>query len=320
MNRHKERLEPVIAIAGYRGQLGSELLCRIAGATPFRVDVTDAMQVRRAMYAVRPKVLINAAAYTAVDAAETDKASCFDVNVRGVENLARETARFGCRLISISSDYVFDSSPLRRPLVETDHASPSGIYAWSKLESESAIELNPNHLSIRTCGLYGHGVNQPANNFVNTMLRLAESRDELSVVDDQTCCPTSVSDLAMAIEFLSNNFITGVLNVTNQGETTWFRFAKSIFEIAGVRCQVTPITTEQFGAAAPRPVYSVLDNSRYINTGAPRLPAWEQALTTFLRSSRSVTSIRSDSEPVSRTKHETATAVAGKSVSVPFDS
>lgn len=271
-----------IGITGPYGQLGAELCERLPGAVPLPVDITNRQHVQRVLQAVRPDVVVNAAAYTAVDQAEEEASACYDVNCEGVRNLARETQQVGCRLIHISTDYVFDSTEERRPLREDDVAKPIGVYAKSKLAGELAATENPNSLVVRTCGLYGRGKDGNAKNFVRTMLRLGAERRSVRVVDDQLCNPTSVDELATALEFLTPSECQGVLHVVNSGPVTWFEFAKSIFESAGLDCRVIPITSEEFGAKAPRPAYSALSTRRYERSGAPSLSSCRTAVAQFV--------------------------------------
>lgn len=276
-----------IAITGAQGQLGGEL-CRQLGAAAIPLDLpefdlTRPATVRRALRRVRPDAVINAAAYTLVDKAEQEPALCKAINADGVAPLADYCAESGAALVQISTDYVFGHVVKKIPLRETDEPSARGVYATTKRLGELAAMACPRHFVVRTCGLYGEPGVRSAGNFVATMLRLAEQGRRLRVVADQHCQPTYVPHLARAIGFLLTTAEHGVYHVTNSGQTTWHGFAEAILRAAGIAAAIEPITTAQYGAAAPRPAYSVLDTSRYhALPGRPAMPAWESALAEHL--------------------------------------
>jgi dTDP-4-dehydrorhamnose reductase len=308
-----------VVITGAYGQLGGEL-CRQLGGDAAGVDIdtldlTDGAAVMAAMLALRPEAVINCAAYTAVDKAETEPAKCLAVNVTAVEHLAQACARLDCPLVHISTDYLFGgrsgtpvpdertttcrsgtSVPDRveaipspqsvastlRPWREDDLPSPQGVYARTKLEGEQAAARYPKHLIVRTCGLYARPSDLRAANFVKTMLRLGAARPELHVVNDQHCTPTYATHLARAILFLLGRGRSpapwGFYHITNTGETTWYEFAVEIFRRANMPVAVRAISTAEYGAVAPRPAYSVLDTSKYHQLGGPPMPDWDAAL------------------------------------------
>jgi dTDP-4-dehydrorhamnose reductase len=265
-------------------------LCRQLGhdAVPLgrrELDVTDAAEVRRVLAELRPRAVINSAAYTSVDAAERDPAACWAVNSQGVQHLAEACCRSGSTLVQISSDYVFGADRERdQPYSETDVPGPENVYASSKLGGEYWAQTCPRHLIIRTCGLYGHAPR--ARNFVTTLLRLSDDpQTRLRVVNDQHCTPSYVRDVAKAILFLLDSDQHGTFHVVNGGATTWFSFACEMFRLAGKAVPLEPISTEQYGAPAERPRYSVLDTQKYRSLGGPELPQWQNALADFLRAS-----------------------------------
>ena len=274
-----------IAIIGANGQLGREL-CRQLGARacPFArpaLDVTQSSQVWRVLSELRPDAIVNCTAYTQVDKAETDLETCMRVNVDAVGHLADAAAALNCPLVHISTDYVFGADRNRKtPYCESDAPAPQGAYARSKAAGERRAADWEKHLIIRTCGLFGPSPHR--NNFVETMLRLAERRDHLRVVDDQHCNPTFVNYLARAVLYLLESDAHGIFHIVSKGETTWYRFAREIFRLAEVEVSVEPITSEQFGAIAPRPHYSVLDTSKYLALGGPGLPPWQDGLAEYL--------------------------------------
>jgi dTDP-4-dehydrorhamnose reductase len=185
----------------------------------------------------------------------------------------------------MSTDYVFGRDPGREtPHREADEPAALGVYAQSKLESELVAVRWPKHLIVRTCGLYGRLAERSSGNFVETMLHLAATRQRLRVVVDQRCTPTYTPHLARAMRFLLGIEARGIFHVTSAGETTWCDFAREVFRQSGLTVHVEPITSAEWGAAAPRPTYSVLDCSKYLALpAAPPLPRWQEALAEYLR-------------------------------------
>ena len=210
-------------------------------------------------------VVLHAAAWTDVDGAEADPQGATAVNVGGTASVAS----LGAPLVVFSSDYVFDGRK-REPYVESDPPSPLSAYGRSKLLGEAAA--GPEAWVVRTSWLFG----KTGHNFVRTMLRLAEDRDEVAVVDDQRGCPTYVGHLADAVhELLSTGAEPGVWHLAADGDCTWADFAEAVFEEAGIECRVRRITTEELGRPAPRPAYGVLRSERQ---DAPTLPHWRDGL------------------------------------------
>jgi len=277
-----------IAITGAAGQLGSELVrqfgSRAVALDRESLDITDAEAVRYVLSKIGPRAVVNAASYTQVDKAEEEAERCMQVNRDAVGTLAEVCGHLDCPLLHVSTDYVFGADRQRQtPYTETAEPGPLGVYATSKLEGERQAQRWRKHYIVRTCGLYGHaGPKTRSGNFVDTMLRLGTQRDTLRVVDDQWCAPTYVPHVARAIVFLLDSGAHGTYHVVNAGQTTWCRFAREIFRLAGMRVKVEPITTEQYGAAAPRPKYSVLDTSKYRALGGPGLPDWREAVADYL--------------------------------------
>jgi dTDP-4-dehydrorhamnose reductase len=208
-------------------------------------------------------LVLHAAAWTNVDGAEDDPQGAAAVNVGGTRNVAR----LGAPLVYFSTDYVFDGTK-RTPYVESDPPNPRSAYGRTKLHGEAAA--GENAWIVRASWLFGW----TGTNFVRTMLRLAQERDEVSVVDDQRGCPTFVGHLAAAVRELVE-LPTGIWHLAADGDCTWAEFAEAIFEHAGVDCRVRRISSEELGRRAPRPAYSVLRSER---PGAPRLPHWREGL------------------------------------------
>jgi dTDP-4-dehydrorhamnose reductase len=279
-----------ILLTGAGGQLGREILQTATqpGSNPIPLtradlDITDPEAVQKALLRQKPDILVNAAAYTAVDRAESDPDRAFAVNRDGAEHLAAACSRTNVPLIHISTDYVFDGQS-KRPYREDDPIRPINAYGRSKAEGEARIRArHPKHLILRTSWLYAtHG-----RNFLTTMLRLGRERDTLSVVNDQVGSPTWTGDLARAIlriaQALPRTPSWGTYHCSNRGETTWYGFAEAIFELAPqeqrLRVQdVHPIPTEDYPTPAERPRSSVLDCTRLQETFDITLPPWRESL------------------------------------------
>ncbi|HVX10375.1 MAG TPA: dTDP-4-dehydrorhamnose reductase [Pirellulales bacterium] len=277
-----------IAITGSGGQLGQEL-CRQLGSAAIALDLpefdlTDASRVRQTLAELRPQAVINTAAFTQVDRAEEQSELCWQINSTGVGHVTSVCRELAVPLVQISTDYVFGGDAHRaRPYREEDRPDPQGVYARSKLGGEEQAAGWPQHIIVRTCGLYGKpGPKTPAGNFVDTMLRLARQGKSLRVVADQHCTPSYVPHVARALLFLLEHRHFGLYHVVNGGATTWYDFAQEIFRQAGLGVSVERITTAQYGARAPRPPFSVLDTSKYHRLGGPEMPSWQQGLAEYL--------------------------------------
>lgn len=284
-------------ITGASGQLGRELTeqaqlkaCSVQAPPEDDLDITDPARLDHIMDVHQPDVVINTAAYTQVDKAETEKALAFEVNKTGCANLARICTSKKIPLMHISTDYVF-SGQKGTPYLETDPVSPLGVYGRSKAEGETAIRsILTEHLILRTSWLYGrHG-----QNFVKTMLGLATSRKEIQVVADQFGSPTNATDLAQVVLTLidrlqaGSDIQWGTYHYCGQGVISWYVFAQKIMELArrhgGVEtARVVPVSTADYPTAAKRPVYSALDCSRINkNFGITPRP-WTESLETAIR-------------------------------------
>jgi dTDP-4-dehydrorhamnose reductase len=225
-----------------------------------------------------PDYVVNCAAYTAVDKAESEQVLCYKINAEAVVNLSAACKLTGSKLVHISTDYVF-SGDGTRPYREDDITGPLSVYGKSKLQGEQALKGNHDSIIIRTSWLYS----QYGNNFVKTMLRLGREREELRVVNDQSGSPTYAPDLADAILQIievssGDSFRNGTYHYCNTGTTTWYAFAKNIIEKAALKCRVIPIETKDYPTAAPRPAYSVLDTEKIRKTFGITIPDWEESL------------------------------------------
>jgi dTDP-4-dehydrorhamnose reductase len=240
------------------------------------LDVTDADHVRRVIAAAEPRAVINCAAWTDVDGAETAEAAATAVNGEGAGNVARAAAETGARLVHVSTDYVFDGAK-SAPWVESDPVGPIGAYGRSKLAGEEEVAAaGGEHAIVRSAWLFGAG----GRNFVDTMLALGGEHDEVSVVTDQVGSPTWTGHLAEAvIELAERRGDVGIFHAAGAGACSWYELAVEVFDRAGVRCRVLPTTAERYARPAPRPSYSVLGTER---DAAPILPPWQKGVAAYL--------------------------------------
>jgi dTDP-4-dehydrorhamnose reductase len=278
-----------IAVLGSQGQLGRDLLPRLGGdvvpLTRAEIDLSRPDTIAPGLAAARADVLVNCAAYNFVDKAETEPEAAFAVNAWGVRALAKACAAAGVKLVHFSTDYVFGLDERRtEPLTEADPPEPVSVYGLSKLAGEYVVRAeSPANLVVRTCGLYGvWGSGGKGGNFVETMLRVAGQGKPLRVVNDQRCTPSYTPDVAHATAELIRAGATSLYHVTSAGSCTWYEFAAEIFRQAGVRADLTPITSREFGAAARRPAYSVLSNTRLTAAGVHSARPWQEALASYL--------------------------------------
>ncbi len=274
-----------ILITGSNGQLGTELVSRYLDRAQEEVfvgdlpdlDITSEESVASIFANIAPDLVINCAAWTAVDAAEEKEREAFAVNAEGPAILAQYCARVGARMVQISTDYVF-AGDAREPYAESAHAEPVTAYGRTKLAGENFVrELLPeNHIVIRTAWLYS----QTGHNFVKTIIRSQKERDTLSVVTDQIGQPTSAADLADQIISLLDKFPgSGTFHGTNSGVTSWFEFARAIMSEIGQDPQrVLPTDSSSYVQLAPRPAYSVLGHEGWASVGMEPMRDWRVAL------------------------------------------
>lgn len=247
----------------------------VVGYGRAELDVTDPAALDRKLDLERPDVVINCAAWTDVDGAEDAEEAAFAVNGAGAGNVAAATAKLEARVVHVSTDYVFDGAKAA-PYVESDQPAPPSAYGRTKLAGEEAVAAaNKRHFIVRSAGLFGIG----GRNFVETMLRLAETQNEVTVVRDQVGSPTYTWHLAYGIVRLIEGIEYGIHHMAAAGQCSWYEFANEIFEQAKVECRALSITSEEFGAAAPRPAFSALVSQR---EHAIRLPSWQDGLAGYL--------------------------------------
>ena len=271
-------------ITGAGGMLGRDLLTALeqageqaAGLARRELDITDGAAVRAALSQHRPDIVVNCAAWTRVDDAETHESEALAVNGHGAANLAGACAETGARLVHVSTDYVF-AGDSARPYAERDATGPRTAYGRTKLAGEQAVlrELPADGYVLRTAWLYGaHGPN-----FVRTMIRCERERPAVDVVDDQHGQPTWTADVARAVIALVRSAApAGVYHATSSGSVTWYGFAREIFGLLGADpARVRPVTTAEFPRPAPRPAYSVLGHDAWAAAGLGPLPGWQESL------------------------------------------
>jgi len=280
-------------ITGASGQLGydvkRELLSRgvaesdIATPRSRELDITDAETVEKYVENFHPDVIFHCAAYTNVDGAESDEATCHQVNVDGTANLTKAAEKVDAKIIYISTDYVFDGEN-PEPYEVDDQANPQSVYGRSKYEGELATQKYPKHFIVRIAWMFGPN----GNNFAKTMLGAAkEHAAEVTVVDDQIGSPTYTVDLAKFLVDLSDSDKYGTYHATNEGFCSWAEFTAEIYRIAGVDTKVKRVSTEQYAEIAGRPQakrprYSKLSKDSIADNGFKRLPSWQDAVKRYI--------------------------------------
>jgi dTDP-4-dehydrorhamnose reductase len=275
-----------IVVFGASGQLGQcfKDLAENSGMSniyfPSETDanILDPDALRKIFETYKPSYSINCAAYTVVDKAEDDYEMALKINKTGVENLSRMCAENGSALIHISTDFVGDKP---KPLTELDEAKPISVYGQTKLDGEKVVEaLLKKYFIVRTGWLYS----EYGNNFVKTMLRLGAEKDELKIIADQVGTPTYAIDLASCILHIINSGSTafGIYHYSNEGVTSWYDFAKAIFDISGTAVKTIPVRTDEYVTKATRPAYSVMDKSKIKSEFKIEIPYWRDSLTTCI--------------------------------------
>jgi dTDP-4-dehydrorhamnose reductase len=271
-----------LLVTGAAGMLGRDVMLAagnaghdVVGYGRAELDVTDPAALERKFDLERPDVVINCAAWTDVDGAEDKGEPPCPINGARSGNFAAAAAKLKATVLHVSTDYVFDGAK-GTPYVESDQPAPLSAYGRTKLAGEEAVAAaNKRHFIVRSAGLFGIG----GRNFVETMLQLAETRNEVTVVRDQVGSPTYTWHLAYGIVRLIEGIEYGIHHMAASGQCSWYEFAREIFEQANVECRVLSITSEEFGAAAPRPAFSALVSQR---EHAIRLPSWRDGLAGYL--------------------------------------
>lgn len=275
-----------ILVTGVKGQLGHDVMKELEkrghtgiGVDVEEMDITDAQKVDEVIKASDVEAVIHCAAYTAVDAAEDQIDLCRKINADGTENIAKVCKELDLKMIYISTDYVFDGEG-ERPWEPDDERSPLNVYGQTKYEGELAVEKYlEKYYIVRIAWVFG--VN--GKNFIKTMLNLASTRTELSVVNDQIGSPTYTEDLAVLLVDMVETDKYGRYHATNEGLCSWYEFAKEIFRQAGKEVTVHPVTSEEFPAKAKRPHNSRMSKDKLEENGFRRLPSWQDALERYLK-------------------------------------
>jgi dTDP-4-dehydrorhamnose reductase len=278
-----------VAIFGVSGQLGSDVAATFSSHQVIPIDEKDAdirdeRVVMEAVHDARPDWIVNCAAMTHVEGCEKDALAAFDVNARGAGNIARAATRVGARLVHISTDYVFDGGK-STPYLEGDLPRPLNVYGASKLAGEWAVRAAGGaHVIVRTTGLYGfNACVGKGTNFVETMVRRAESGAPTRVVNDETLTPTFSVDLAAQLRLMLERGVpAGVYHATNADSCTWFEFAREIFALHGAARPPQPVSAAEWNSPVRRPRYSVLEHSALAALGLDIMPPWRDALARYM--------------------------------------
>jgi len=275
-----------ILITGSKGQLGNEIRVLTEDYPDFdfiytdvdELDITDQLKVEAFFVANKPEVIINCAAYTAVDKAESNEAMANLINATAVENLSKSAALVDALMVQVSTDYVFDGKSYL-PYSESDETNPQSVYGRTKLAGENAVfKYASKGLILRTAWLYSAF----GNNFVKTMTKYGIEREELNVVYDQVGTPTYARDLAKAILDIIPSALqhsgTELFHYSNEGVASWYDFAKIIIAFSGINCNIKPIRTKDYPLPAPRPAFSVLSKSKIKDTYEIKIPYWSDSV------------------------------------------
>lgn len=277
-----------IIVIGANGQLSSDLVGVLSEETliPLThadIEITDFNQVMETIGSYQPDIVINTAAYHNVSECEENDLQAFKVNALGAKSLALACKKNNAALLHISTDYVFDGVK-RQPYIEADLPNPLNAYGVSKLAGEHYIRyILDKHFIVRTSGLYGiHKCRAKGRNFIDLMLRLAKKRSEVRVIDDEVLTPTYTLDLSYQIKELIKTEHFGTYHITNNGQCSWYEFAKSIFELSNMKVNLERTTSTEFPSTVRRPTYSVLQNKHLEEIGLDQMRNWHDALKAFL--------------------------------------
>ncbi|XJZ26966.1 dTDP-4-dehydrorhamnose reductase [Bacillota bacterium Lsc_1132] len=275
-----------VVVTGAKGQLGQDVVKQLTrdhhevfGTNRDQLDITNEENVLSFISDVRPDVILHCAAYTNVDAAESDEETAYQINALGTEYLAKAAKETGAKMLYISTDYVFDGTATE-PYEVDQPTKPLGAYGRTKFAGEELLKKHlDRYFIVRTAWVFGVG----GNNFVKTMIRLGEERGEVGVVHDQVGSPTYTVDLASFMLELMVTDKFGTYHATNSGVCSWYEFAVEIFKQAGLNVKVNPLTTDQFPRPAKRPSYSVLSKKKLVEQGFTPLRNWKEALIAYVK-------------------------------------
>ena len=280
-----------VLVTGVNGQLGYDVIRHLnargienRGVDIADFDLTDETAVLRYVEEYRPTCIVHCAAYTAVDKAESEKQKCYTVNVEGTRNIAHAAMAVNAEMMYISTDYVFDGTSKETPWEVNDPKNPLSVYGKTKYQGELEVQsLLDRYYILRICWVFGKN----GNNFIKTMLRLSETKDEISVVDDQFGAPTYTYDVARLICDIIESGKYGAYQASNEGDISWYDFAVEIFRQAGKQMKVNPVSTEEYAQlahpAAARPKNSRMSKKALDDAGLQRLPDYKDALARYLK-------------------------------------
>ena len=277
-------------VIGADGQLGFDLMRtfgkKAVGLTHRDVDITDRQSVQNILEEHKPDVVINVAAISNSERCEKEPDLCFSVNAIGAWNVAKAATTIGSSVVFISSDYVFDGS--KKIFGEEDAPSPLNIYGVSKAAGEYLVKIaNPKHYIVRSSWFFGKQISHKGHDFPRLMMKLAQERSQVHVVNDQFGSPTYTQDLAEKIqELIDGNAPYGVYHITNQGSCSWYEFAKKIFETFHIEAELVPISTKESTSTIQRPKYSILENTRLTQAGIGLMRPWEEAIEDYAKDLR----------------------------------
>jgi len=284
-----------ILVIGSNGQLGSDL-CQLLGdqivipLTHQDIDITSIVTVKEALSRYRPDIVINTAAYVRVDDCESNQDKAFAVNALGARNVAVVSQELECRLVHISTDFVFGGQPNTpaTPYTEFDRPDPPNIYGKTKLAGEDFVRhLCWRHFIVRSSALFGHtGSKGKGGNFVETILNLAYHNEQLQVVNDQIISPTYTKDLAQKIAQLMKTEYYGIFHITNKGACSWYDFAEEILRQTGQAKEIVSLTSEQYPQKAKRANYTALDNYHLRLLGMDDMRPWQEALADYIKTKK----------------------------------
>ena len=274
-----------IFVTGVKGQLGHDVVMELEkrghtaiGVDIEEMDITDKASVKKVIEEAKPDGVIHCAAYTAVDGAEDNEALCRKVNAEGTKHIARVCRDLDCKMMYISTDYVFNGQG-ERPWEPEDEREPLNFYVQTNYSGELAVESLEKFFIVRIAWVFGKN----GKNFIKTMLNLGKSRDHLTVVSDQIGSPTYTYDLARLLADMIETDKYGIYHATNEGLCSWYEFACEIFKQAGMNVTVTPVSSDQYPSKAKRPMNSRMSKDKLEEMGFERLPSWQDALERYLK-------------------------------------
>lgn len=280
-----------IAVTGANGQLGSDIVSYLQDAghevialTKEQLDISDVQAIERVMEEVKPEALVNTAAYHHVEHCENNPDMAKQINIDAPAKMSALAKKSGFRFIHISTDYVFDGIK-NAPYIESDEAKPLNVYGKTKREGEvKLLEHNPDSIVMRVSAIYGHNPCRAKGglNFIKLMLKLANERGQVAVVDDEFVSPTNTMNIAEQLAKILSTDVTGIVHATSEGQCSWYEFAREIFDYSGTQVVLNKANPADFPMKVPRPKYSVLENGRLKASGINVMKPWRESLHQYL--------------------------------------